>query len=154
MVIAAQVTDPQLDALVAAIVARVQPELVLLFGSRARGDAHADSDYDLMLVVRDGEDAESARTIANKICWGEKIPVDILARTTSEYLRRQNDPGFLDWLVSREGRLLYGSGNVPQRSPRPHRVREHPSEGVNLWIARAENDYQVMLDSLASAKPS
>jgi len=154
MVIAARDTDPQLDALVAAIVERVRPELVLLFGSRARGDAHADSDYDLMLVVREGEDAESSREAANEVCSSMKLPVDVLARTTSEYQRRQNDPGFLDWLVAREGRLLYSSGNIPQKSPRSDRVREPPTEGVNLWIARADNDYQMMIDSLGSAKPS
>ena len=110
MVLAAARADPQLDALVAAIVERIQPELVLLFGSRARGDAHADSDYDLMLVVRDGEDAEGSRKTATEISSRLKLSVDILARTTSEYLRRQNDPGFLDWLISREGRLLHGGG--------------------------------------------
>jgi predicted nucleotidyltransferase len=29
------------------------PELVILFGSRARGDADADSDYDLLVVLGD-----------------------------------------------------------------------------------------------------
>jgi HEPN domain-containing protein/predicted nucleotidyltransferase len=154
MVIAARITDPELDTLVAAIIERVKPELLLLFGSRARGDAHADSDYDLMLVVRDGEDAESWRKIANEICSSIKAPVDILARTVSEYQRRQNDPGFLDWLVSREGRLLYSSGNVPQASPRSDRIRERPGDGVDLWIARAESDFQETLNSLGSANPS
>ena len=154
MVIAARDTDPQLDALVAAIVERVRPELVLLLGSRARGDAHADSDYDLMLVVREGQDAESSREAANEVCSSMKLPVDVLARTTSEYQRRQNDPGFLDWLVAREGRLLYSSGNIPQRSPRSDRVREQSTDGVALWIERSESDFQVAINSLASTKPS
>jgi HEPN domain-containing protein/predicted nucleotidyltransferase len=148
MVLAAAGADPQLDALVAAIVERIQPELVLLFGSRARGDAHADSDYDLMLVVRDGEDAEGSRKTATEISSRLKLSVDILARTTSEYLRRQNDPGFLDWLISREGRLLHDSGKVAQRSPRSDRVREQPADGVNHWIARAEDDYRAARNNI------
>lgn len=147
MVLAVARADPQLDALVAAIEERIQPELVLLFGSRARGDAHADSDYDLMLVVRDDEDAEGSRKTANEIASRLKLSVDILARTTSEYLRRQNDPGFLDWLISREGRLLFGS-KVAQRSPRLDRVREQPADGVNHWIARAEDDYRAARNNI------
>lgn len=94
------------QSLTATIVERVRPELIVLFGSRARGDAHKDSDYDLMIVVHDGEDAEISRKAANEVRSRLQLDVDILARTVSEYLRRQNDPGFLDWLVAREGRVL------------------------------------------------
>ncbi len=44
------VTDKLLDQMVQAIVAEVDPEQVILFGSRARGDAREDSDVDLIVV--------------------------------------------------------------------------------------------------------
>lgn len=154
MVIAARANDPQLDRLVASIVDRVRPELILLFGSRARGDTHEDSDYDLMLVVQDGADSESNRKAAYEATTELKLQTDILVHTTSEYLRRQDDPGFLDWLVSREGRLLYSSGKVPQRSFRLDRVREQPAAGVDHWIARAEGDFRAAISSLESAEPA
>ena len=44
------VTDDTLDRMVRAIVAEVDPEWVILFGSRARGDAGAESDVDLVVV--------------------------------------------------------------------------------------------------------
>ena len=44
------VTDDTLDRMVRAIVAEVDPERVILFGSRARGDAGAESDVDLVVV--------------------------------------------------------------------------------------------------------
>ena len=44
------VTDALLDQMVQAIVAEVDPEQVILFGSRARGDAREDSDVDLVVV--------------------------------------------------------------------------------------------------------
>ncbi len=42
--------DERLRAIVQAIVAGVQPSRVILFGSRARGDARPDSDYDLVVT--------------------------------------------------------------------------------------------------------
>jgi HEPN domain-containing protein/predicted nucleotidyltransferase len=153
MVLAATHTDSQLDALVAAIVERVQPELILLFGSRARGDAREDSDYDIMLVVREGTDAESGRKIAYETRFALKITADILACTASEYQRRPHDPGFLQWLVSREGKVLNTSGTIPQRSSQADRVREQQPEGVQLWISRADDVYRAGLSSLQSQDP-
>lgn len=154
MVLAAPHTDPQLDALVSAIVERVQPELILLFGSRVRGDAHEDSDYDIMLVLRDGADAERDRDAAYDATDAIDISADVLACTVAEYQHRQNDPGFLEWLVSREGRLLYSRGTVPQRSDRRNRVSEEQHEGRDVWIERAEGDFQEATVSLASATPT
>ena len=44
------VTDDLLDRMVRAIVDEVDPEQVILFGSRGRGDHHADSDIDLVVI--------------------------------------------------------------------------------------------------------
>ena len=45
-----QVTDALLEQMVEKIVAEVDPEQIILFGSRARGDARAGSDVDLVVV--------------------------------------------------------------------------------------------------------
>ncbi len=45
-----RVTDDLLDRMFRAIVDEVDPEQVMLFGSRARGDARDDSDVDLIVV--------------------------------------------------------------------------------------------------------
>ena len=44
------VTTSLLDQMVQAIVDEVDPDLVILFGSRARGDHREDSDVDLMVI--------------------------------------------------------------------------------------------------------
>ena len=41
-----------LDALVARLVAALDPQMIWLFGSRARGDARPDSDFDLLVVAK------------------------------------------------------------------------------------------------------
>ena len=45
-----QVTDTLIDGMVQAIVDEVDPEQVILFGSRGRGDERQDSDVDLVVV--------------------------------------------------------------------------------------------------------
>ena len=42
-----------LDRAIGRIVDTMQPEAIYLFGSHARGDAGADSDYDLLVIVPD-----------------------------------------------------------------------------------------------------
>lgn len=44
------VTDALLDRMIRTIVDEVDPEQVILFGSRARGDARPDSDVDLLVI--------------------------------------------------------------------------------------------------------
>ena len=46
-----QVQDPVLGEIVRRLVDDCQPERIYPFGSRARGNAGADSDYDITVVV-------------------------------------------------------------------------------------------------------
>ena len=46
-----QVTDETIMAVANDIVAEISPDLVYLFGSRARGDARVYSDVDLMAIA-------------------------------------------------------------------------------------------------------
>ena len=45
--------NPILTEIVRRLVASFQPERIYLFGSTARGDADYDSDYDIVVIVRE-----------------------------------------------------------------------------------------------------
>ncbi len=45
--------DAQIQAVIDRVVALIAPDLIYLFGSRARGDYDPDSDLDLLVVVAD-----------------------------------------------------------------------------------------------------
>ena len=142
-------------AIVRAVVPRVHPELIVLFGSRADGTAREDSDFDLMVVFAEGAEAKALGFEAHRVLSDLNIAVDVLPRTVSVYRRQQHDPGFLDWLASREGRVLFATGTVPQRSPAPARAREESGwESVAMWIERAESDLQAAENSFAASTPS
>jgi len=153
MVRAPAQTDATLGVIVRELTRVARPELVLLFGSRAAGEPHEDSDYDLMLVFADGTDVERERVACSSALSAQGVSADVLARTVSEYRRQQHDAGYLDWLVSREGKVLYSSGVLAQRVPAP-RVREGGGrDGVSLWRERAEGDLHEAELSAASPTP-
>jgi len=146
--------DSHLQDIARVLSERVRPELVLLFGSRSQGTEREDSDYDLMIVVGDPCSVETARAAAYEALRAMQLSVDVIARSVDDYRRYQSDPGYLDFMVARDGVLLYASGTVPQLVQQ--RVREGPSNegGVAMWLKRAASDMRVAERDLLSADPS
>ena len=100
------ITTAQIRALSRRIAAQFNPDRIILFGSRAHGRAHADSDVDLLVVMRcNGSGARKAVEILNRV--EPEFAVDLIVRTPQEIRRRlaQHD-GFLADIV-RRGKVLY-----------------------------------------------
>jgi uncharacterized protein len=108
------VTEEILSDMVQAIVREVDPERIYLFGSRARGDARADSDMDLLIV-------ESGPFSPDHSRWQEikrvrralspfRIPKDILVYTADEVTKWQYTVNHIIARALREGKLLYERG--------------------------------------------
>ena len=106
-----QITDELLDQMVQAIVEEVDPEQVILFGSRARGDAREDSDVDLVVVEAEpfGQDRSRYQEAVRlyKVLAGSGVSKDILvySRDDVEYWRDSLNHVLARAL--REGRVLY-----------------------------------------------
>ena len=102
------------DPLLAEIVRRLrdvyQPNRIYLFGSRARGDAGTDSDYDLMVVVSDDMPRPLRRPgVAYKALRGTGAAADILVWTQGAFQSRLSLRASLPTTVVEEGTLLYES---------------------------------------------
>ncbi len=87
---------------------RFAPDRVILFGSQARGDATANSDYDLLVVMNV---PVSARAEARRAIRAElrsfKVPLDIVVASPEEYAWRSQIPGTIERPAMLEGRVLY-----------------------------------------------
>jgi predicted nucleotidyltransferase len=100
--------DPTLQELVRRLVEAYQPQRIYLFGSKARGDENADSDYDLLLVVADDAPAERQRSrLAYQALRGTGIAADVLVWTQSRFDRRSRVVASLPATVLREGKLIH-----------------------------------------------
>jgi predicted nucleotidyltransferase len=105
-----RVSDPTLAELLRRLVPAYQPERVYLFGSRARGEAGPDSDYDLLLVVPDDASADRQRSrLAYEVLRGTGVAADVLVCTRSWFDRREGLKASLPGTVLREGRLLHAA---------------------------------------------
>jgi len=80
-------------AIVAAIVDMVHPLAVILFGSRARGDYHAQSDADLLIVMPEGTTTRMiCRALdAHRALVGVRLPVDIIGATPQRLAAARGD---------------------------------------------------------------
>jgi predicted nucleotidyltransferase len=81
---------------------------VYLFGSRARGEADPDSDYDLLLVVPDDAPPERRRSrLAYEVLRGTGVAADVLVCTRTWFDRRRGLRASLPGTILREGRLVH-----------------------------------------------
>ncbi len=100
--------DPTLAEITRRLVEIYRPERIYLFGARARGTASADSDYDLLVVVRDDVPPGLRRSArAYEALWGLPTSGDILIWTHTAFVERLHLRASLPSTVEREGRLLY-----------------------------------------------
>ena len=102
--------DRVLAELVRRLVEAFHPERIFLFGSKARGDAGPDSDYDLLVLVGDEAPPERCRSrLAYQALRGTRTAADVLVWSRNEFKRRLHLAASLPAIVNREGILLYAS---------------------------------------------
>ena len=106
-----QVTDEILDRMVRAIVEEVDPEQVILFGSRARGDAGEESDVDLVVVETEPFGKTRSRRLEAVRLWKALsdfvVPKDILVYSRDEVELWRGSIHHVLARALREGTILY-----------------------------------------------
>jgi len=95
------------------IVREADPEAIILFGSRARGDAGANSDVDLLIIEREpfGLGRSRIREAARLYHALRYVPAskDLLVYSRDEFQRWKEALNHVVANAVREGRLLYGN---------------------------------------------
>jgi len=101
---------PIVTEIVERLVRTYGPERIYLFGSTARGEDQADSDYDMMVVVPDDTPPERRRIrLAYQALRGTGTAVDVLVWTRRAFDERLHLKASLPSTIVREGKLVYAS---------------------------------------------
>ena len=86
--------------------AAASPARVVLFGSRARGDAREDSDLDFLVIESAVESKLQEMVRLRDALPPLGVPVDVVVVSEDEVSRRERVPSTLVHRALREGRVL------------------------------------------------
>ena len=118
-----------------------QARAAVLFGSRARGTARPDSDWDVAIVLEGGAllHPRPARSVFPRSELPADLPhVDVWALSEEDLFRNSHALGTLPYVVCRDGRVLAGDWNRPD----PARMRQEAAVNPEDWTYRMERAAQ------------
>jgi len=100
--------DENVRAVIQRVVALTGPDIIYLFGSRARGDFEPDSDLDLLVVVPESDLPRHKREARSyDLLWGITQPVDVIVLTREEFDRTSRVKTSLASTARSEGKVVY-----------------------------------------------
>ncbi len=102
-------SDAAISRAVKAILERTHPIRIIVFGSVARGDAHPDSDIDLMVVVSDGTSTTAVNRSIRHVLIDPLVSFDVLVATESELAGWKSDGWRLYDEIARDGKVVYAA---------------------------------------------
>jgi predicted nucleotidyltransferase len=101
--------DPVLKEAVERIVARLGARRIVLFGSRAWGEAEDESDYDLLVLVDEVENPRILETEAYRALAGLPASFDVLVRSSSWWAQWWDTPFSIERRIETEGVTIHES---------------------------------------------
>jgi predicted nucleotidyltransferase len=101
------VTPEKLREAVRRLVDAADPRRIILFGSRARGDAHEDSDLDLLIVLAEVKDRVAEMVRLTRVLRGLMLPAELLVVSQTMFDDWSELPGTVYYDARREGQILY-----------------------------------------------
>jgi predicted nucleotidyltransferase/HEPN domain-containing protein len=152
----------QLDAIVKLIRAAVEVEMIILYGSHARGDWFEDmksgkfSDFDVMVIVATRAMAEdidlwsSIRDRADHVV--RRNHVQIIVHDIEDVNRQLEDGWYFFVDVEKEGIMLHDSGRHVLAEPRPKtraERRQFAQQCFREYLETADHFYSLGLDAIA-----
>jgi len=103
-----QVDEALLREIVRRILSVREPESIILFGSHARGEAHAGSDLDILIVENENALPKHRRAVDYHMAlWGIEHEIDLLVYTADEIDDWSEVPNAFPTTAMREGKVLY-----------------------------------------------
>lgn len=139
-----QIDEPkELDRVVRRLVEAFDPVAVYLFGSRARGDASSDSDYDLMIVLADDNERVRSRKEVWQTARSRRIFINPFLTRTGSFAWRRHEVGTLEYEVQVDGIRLYPAEGADLRTLTGGNDKDPGSMNAQVvaeWLERVRSD--------------
>ncbi len=103
-----EINYTEITEMVKLITADKKPLKVILFGSRARGNAKPSSDVDLLVIESDPVSQRKEAVRLRKLLRGFKASIDVVVFGQAFADRYWDIPGSVLYAAFREGKVLYG----------------------------------------------
>ena len=127
-----------------------KPQRVILFGSRARGEATRDSDIDLLVIVDDDTPADKLGWQAGYEAHRSKRAADVYPMRAGDFERDRAIVNTLAAEADADGIVVYGSPKGScMKAPDPL-ARWN---AVERWLRVAERDRRIALAAMTSVPP-
>lgn len=103
--------DATVDKITSIIRNTVNPEKIILFGSRASESFSEDSDYDICIIVKNLKNDREVMRRVNRDIYKSSIskPVDLIAVDSERYARNKDKVGFIYKSIEETGKIIYVS---------------------------------------------
>ena len=103
------ITQDQIDEMARRIVARFEPQKIILFGSYAGGVPTEESDLDLLIVKDSDLPSRVQSRKVRQLISDLAIPVDVIVKTSNEFETYKDIVGTIIYPAARFGRVIYES---------------------------------------------
>lgn len=141
------------------VVDAVHPVQVVLFGSYARGEPHARSDLDFLVVLPDGSDRKRLWSEVYQALRPFPVECDLVVTTPNEIARRGDLVGHVLRPALLEGKVLYDARTGLQRAKIKARsvwevlpvTERERLETTRRWLTDAEAEFRMA--GLAGTEP-
>ena len=149
----------ELETVTKRIVSTGNAEIVILFGSYARGDYKEKrrtdqgrkSDYDILVVVSNYETKKELRTELRAVFKDISVHVQLIVEEINYVNNSLEEKQFFFTDIKREGKVLFNSGNLELSDSKeltPKRRREIAEEDFKEWYKKANEFYIGYQDTL------
>ena len=100
--------DPLVKLVVDRIADAIHPEKIILLGSRARGEANAESDLDLLIVYRGPLSKRDLKLQVRRLFPKPEFSLDLFVLSPEEYESQKNVASTVGRLATQEGVVCFG----------------------------------------------
>ena len=102
-----QFSNIQLNHPLEIIIKFLDPEKIILFGSRANGNYHENSDYDLFILKNGITHKRKATHELYKLLYPTKLAIDLIIETPENFEMLKNQTSLIYFQVDKFGKVVY-----------------------------------------------